>query len=812
MRESLAATMSSAIQNGNVDWSNIPPSFLIPTVRRPSSFPTPEEVRRESRERSSKVLSDWEALQKIIDRHEEQIQKRWRQKTKIKRRQILLSAWPNMPKVHRPDFEAFKKANREESRDAYLWPHINLEDMEQPRPLLLLLKSRARNAPHLFLHADLEASNLGQGIGAVCSAFLNQYTMMFAGRTLPQKYGELISWDDHDDAFDWLKSGWGLHPGYGLLALEIQQQIYKFLLECTRQILHDITEESLIADFPVLPEPTIKDEGDWHSLAAVAADTPYRLPAGLDLDSIITIVDGKRSASEDHLLALREDPGYFAGVVSEYKEHRQEILLDTRSKKHPTLTPYIHPLFWNRVLGSIVCEAYMGLEVWSTLHSLLVNLRQLLTKYHSKISPEKSLPTELYDAFIDLWFALKQFMIGPVAVLKMATPASPPLRSLWVRDPPELGTSMMTVQTRESVSRSKSQTELLWILNMLWDDSSPSLQVGRKTLMDELERLVQSDPRNKELVSFRIASLISDLAVFSECCHQIELYQPWASTFENGLTERKDEVRENYTKLTRGWNKFLKSFEGTSLGELGSTEDGRFQYPVEKRRNRENVELMRLAEKNLDDFWRAVDAYMPVTRGMTQENAVYVMLSRLSKTIQRTPEWVEPQKQPSKLKAPEISPAEIRTELVYRTEKTTEPATQAQPKTKVKSRGEPTKSANIVEPELNAKIDDAQPLFKVDKRAFKVFSTLFFQPSQSSQPGEIPWNDFLHAMASTAFAVEKLYGSVWQFSPRNLDVERSIQFHEPHPIAKIPFRIARRIGRRLNRAYGWNGDMFVPSS
>ncbi|PCH02639.1 Hypothetical protein PENO1_036920 [Penicillium occitanis (nom. inval.)] len=482
-----------------------------------------------------------------------------------------------MPKVHRPDFEAFKNAKRKESREAYMWPHINLEDMEQPRPLLLLLKSSARNAPHLFLHADLEASKLGRGIGAIRFAFLRQYTMIFVGRMSPQKYGELISWDDHDHAFDWLNSGWGLHPGYGLLALEIQQQIYKFLLEYTRQILHEITEESLIADFPVLPEPTINDEGDWHSLAAVAADAPYRLPAGLDLDSIITIIDGKRSASEDHLLALREDPGYFAGVVNAYKEHRQEILLDTRN----------------------------------------------------------------------LWFALKQFMIVPVAVLKMATPASPPLRSLWVRDPPELGTSTMRVQTRENVSMSKSQTELLWILNMFWDDSSPILRVGRKTLMDELECLVQSDPKNKELVSFQ---------------------------------------------------------------------------------------------------------------------------------------------------------------------KATEPAIQTQPKTKVKSRGEPTKSANIVEPELNPRIDDAQPLFKVDKRAFKVFSTLFFQPSQSSQPGEIPWNDFLHAMASTAFAVEKLYGSVWQFSPRNSDVERSIQFHEPHPIAKIPFRMARRIGRRLNRAYGWNGDMFKSSS
>jgi hypothetical protein len=47
------------------------------------------------------------------------------------------------------------------------------------------------------------------------------------------------------------------------------------------------------------------------------------------------------------------------------------------------------------------------------------------------------------------------------------------------------------------------------------------------------------------------------------------------------------------------------------------------------------------------------------------------------------------------------------------------------------------------------------------------------------------------------------------FQPSGLDVERSIQFHEPHPAGKIPFRVARRIGRRLERAYGWVGGMFA---
>lgn len=68
-------------------------------------------------------------------------------------------------------------------------------------------------------------------------------------------------------------------------------------------------------------------------------------------------------------------------------------------------------------------------------------------------------------------------------------------------------------------------------------------------------------------------------------------------------------------------------------------------------------------------------------------------------------------------------------------------------------------------------------------------------------------HNFLHVMSTTGFGIEKLYGSSWQFTPSKLDVERTIQFHEPHPVAKIPFRMMRRFGRPLARAYGWHGNM-----
>lgn len=40
-------------------------------------------------------------------------------------------------------------------------------------------------------------------------------------------------------------------------------------------------------------------------------------------------------------------------------------------------------------------------------------------------------------------------------------------------------------------------------------------------------------------------------------------------------------------------------------------------------------------------------------------------------------------------------------------------------------------------------------------------------------------------MTSVGFSAQKLYGSVWQFSSREDDVQRSIQFHEPHPRVNV---------------------------
>ncbi|MCJ1419547.1 hypothetical protein MMC32_005902 [Xylographa parallela] len=214
---------------------------------------------------------------------------------------------------------------------------------------------------------------------------------------------------------------------------------------------------------------------------------------------------------------------------------------------------------------------------------------------------------------------------------------------------------------------------------------------------------------------------------------------------------------------------------------------------------------MRKAEQNLDAFWRAIDDEAARKDSALQGLATLYKVAEGCE-LQRTPEWVEPVEEVRKTVETEV-PYEAFARASLDPEKSNLIVTDE--KIKIKTRGLARQPPHVVE-EAIVDQPDHQPSFIMGKLVLKVFSALFYTPTALSEnPGEIPWLDFVHALHSVGFAACKLYGSVWQFTPTKLDVERSIQFHEPHPHGKILFAVARRHGRRLTRAYGWDGAMFV---
>lgn len=177
---------------------------------------------------------------------------------------------------------------------------------------------------------------------------------------------------------------------------------------------------------------------------------------------------------------------------------------------------------------------------------------------------------------------------------------------------------------------------------------------------------------------------------------------------------------------------------------------------------------MRAAEQNLDAFRAAVDESISANVKYGLHGTALQQLLAQPRALQRTPGWVEPEKMGKtednvSLLLKPLS--ELFFEREQRTESTVDrTSTAVAASSKVKTRGTPapgsTEANGNAAPAPPPPAVDIQPTFHLDARALKAFRTLFYAPSIDATPGVVAWTDFLHAMVSTGFVPEKLYGSV----------------------------------------------------
>ncbi|KAK5125371.1 hypothetical protein LTR85_000480 [Meristemomyces frigidus] len=814
---------------------------------RKPRFITAEEAKETAPERVDSIFSGWNALHSILERHEAVIQKRWMKKTKTQKQKVILAAWPGMSANHRPDFDAARRASsgnrsvqKTTHKDAFMWPDMNQEDLLRPRTLLILLNAKGRNSPCAFWKLDIDACHVGYTISAIEEPYLNRHTMLFKDRTTAETFGELRSFDNTHEGMELMAGFKGLPVGSGLVVLEIQKRIMRFLVDCCKDILHDMPPATLL-DAEVQPEPKISapTTNGFTSLAEMRSEAPYRLPEAVGLPRLRAIFNAKRSAAEDHIWSLREDSSYFVETLKDAMDHRYQHVKDTQGRSHPSVQPTRDHLVWGPVISNVVASADYYLEIWSKLCEMIDDNEEILTKR----DPREEMPEDVKMELAYFKAFLQHALRGPLAQLKAGLHSSPPLRPSFERriedDERARRTGVYPLWPKSSSRLTRGQggpeEDLIWLMKLLVEDG-----------MDTPET------KAKDLVSPHIANVFSDLSVLTEALRQLDVYK--GKLPEAPLIGMRDDNGKVIKSLTVPWINMQKEIEGDKPLEfykLGSPAEGRFHYPVDKRRTKENHEAMQAAERNLDAFWGQIDRNFEVKRqwhldhlkecekccNCGVETAVRKLLSG-SRYLQRTGDWVEPNnneqtaaKQSRVDEAARRPLSELYFDLEHRTQRTISPDHKhshghshqhhdhghdhgKEYRAKTKTRGMNPSPENVQpaapadHPAPSAQPDD-QPTFTLDARALKVFRTLFFTPSISSTPGEVPWTDFLHAMAATGFAPEKLYGSVWNFRPSGLDVERSIQIHEPHPSGKIPYRHYRRHGRRLDKAYDWHGGMFV---
>lgn len=785
-----------------------------------------EEERKVVKQLSCSIFANFELLQGILDRHEETIRRRWEKKSREGRKTVLQVAWPDISEEHHPEWKALLATaearglsgpNRPPDpkfRDAFLLPNLNIEDLTGRKSLLVLLNSRGRNTPGTFAFSDYQSAYLGiraRGITPDHVKEDGEHYMRIIGQYSANTYGSIYSIPSNSSPPK-IKAG-DVRLDVGKIILEIQDRTLHFLVKCAKAILHDIAPDEVLAEQypvhkPLAPFP-LDNNSETVTLASLAEEGPYHVPHAMDFDVLLNLVEAKRGESEDHMWALREDPGYFLETAISCGEHRQESVLDKHGNQHPFKGTRI---FWDRILTNLVAEAYNYLMSWTIVRDQTQRIAELHQQHAHLISNDKPLPADLelellaYKGFIELMIRTSLLQ------LVSAVPGSPELRSYWIRDVDYPDPNVCYCKTRSPVLHDY----LLMLFTIMQDDDRREL-MGLQNIMDEIERHIRRDQKDKQRISPMVAKMISELALIGELERQLKLYQPrlYEPFHTPNLAIDKGAVGKRMIELYGQIMRIADHMDEIKLSDVGKLDGNRFDYPAESRRTKQTVEQMRIAETNLDKFWHRVDQIV-LTRAKRNYgprktlHILYPTMIESPRALQRTEPWID------HLQAPRLAPAKQQTmsvkesqlELELRTQRTVDGDEQpTTPKIRTKTRGVAT---DHHEPQLEVpQVLMETPRCNVNKRAQKVFNALFHNPLSPDRPGEVAWQDFLYAMASIGFMFEKLYGSVWKFTPTKISSLRAINFHEPHPDRKIPHATARRHGRRLNRAYGWSAETFV---
>lgn len=339
---------------------------------------------------------------------------------------------------------------------------------------------------------------------------------------------------------------------------------------------------------------------------------------------------------------------------------------------------------------------------------------------------------------------------------------------------------------------------LVDLLAKLFDKNS-RWEYRATNLIEEIERQLNTDKSGK-LMTGLTRSNFSDIAILSHIWHETETFFPWSAGFEfRSYQFETGELPKDISDLdylSKLWEEIPKLCHHVMPFD-------KLRYPIAKPATQVNVDQMRKAEATLDAYWQAVDNFYDqrgkgLNKFLTRRGCVL-------RTVYRTPVWSPPV---SVIVKSTSSSEEIVSEspfmvsnigdLPRRFEKVTI-------KDKVKNRGvvdvhQQPSPESLIELETASEV----PRLLVSARALKTFKNIFPRTT-NEQRGEFSWKDFLQAMSSAGCSILKMNGSAWQFTPDDSQLA-SIQFHDHHPLSRIPIAFACRMARRLTRNYGWTID------
>lgn len=713
--------------------------------------------------------------------------------------------------MHRPDHhecaEDLKQSLSTEDKvklpsAACMWPYINLEDLLKSKSLLIFLNARGRNVPLTFALTEGVFSPLARMSVCGPEPELEKYLLCLSQDPLPGLYGqtEAIEGELKDIYHD--ERGWKYCMRPTLQTLYIQHKLMRFLVLCCEAILHDMSDEALMAAY-VMEEPPhteleLADDIGHTTFADALAVAPYRNRGSIDFSRLRGYISSLLNNAKDHIWALREDPSYLSEKILDLADHRVELLLNSKGQMNPWVDT---PEFMQAITRELICEAYTMLCMWYELHKILEQIEKLPGDVNS--SRFASLMAEFN--------CRSRLVAGTLShMVRAYSHSAPKMRKFSLRK--NSSKTLMHIGFDYSAVKTVIELDVVTIFSLHGPKQKQPLEDDQiYFLLDILDVLARKHPSVKDLFSPRLSDIVTQMSLVGECIMQHSIWYDTPSAL--GLDT---DAKHSHDHCFADWIENLDNFHLPV--HLVNPARGKLRYPSHKVRSKSSVEAMRTAEENVDQFWERVDKFFDQKTGVDQYAVIKQCLSQGGQ-MRRTPPW-----EPSDPDLPHVLESQ---EYVYQPFSRishdeimqvtgTFDKLAAERKTKIKTRGLGTLSQKSIDEFTDTTHHQTEQMARprvvcLDKRAYKAIKAMFHV--RSSNPEDVPravkWDEFKRAMVRIGFSAEKLQGSAWQFTPgTDLALGRSIQFHEPHSDSEIPYIMARRFGRRLERVYGWTGSMF----
>jgi hypothetical protein len=626
-----------------------------------------------------------------------------------------------------PTKEELCESFSEELLGLHLWPQLNLEDLEGTDTLSLLLHSRASNPPDLFIAADQRVSRFRWPA-------LPMTTLTIDGCRLIFHYTEELRSDtpDHDDDPDREKFSRSpllcFPPFHGLLALKLQAQLYPFLLRCCKLLLPQLPPPSLT--LASLPETD--SEGQYvpskpASMEEGLRQAAFGLPDAFQIDYLERVVDAGRSAAEDHVWALRDDPGYFATTLQNIFDHSAAFRCKPGGEpSHDMKDPSMRQVLWNSSIRVMLHTSIVAFEGWSSILGYVRRVKDLLERQGPRSHTGGKSSHELTFAFVSLHMLLA-WLAGDVTCRQATS---------FFKTSPQSNECFRYFTTESEITelmtlRNQPRHDILRVLQTLCNmhHQNPSNTRSLLPFMTWIQQQVAGETSSR-LFSGPTVQHIGDTFVLYHCLDMLDIYRPNSDMSVEASEIMGKRLTELYNSMFSMQERYFLKI-GDDIDKLGSPDGERFQYPIGKRIADVTVARLRDSEANLDEFWAAVDACLS-SEGVITERLRALLSTR---TIHRTPERKSPisSNTTSSPKPEAHFLSSYYQDLQQRTEATLSQELQPTPRNKGKTKGtaQPVEQPPDIRELDEDRVEQPPTRYPINKKHEKVFQTLFFTPGQA---------------------------------------------------------------------------------